>query len=318
MAITKEEIYAAADALDAAGQNPTLAAVRKAVGGGSFTTISEAMQEWRAAKAKPTAQEREAAPQAVADKLAALGAEVWGVAVDLAAARLATEREALEAARLGLEAACREAGDLADQLTAELDEAKARIEALELRDVQRQQDAEALRAALAEAREQASTASARASELRTELDHAHRASDEQRKELAQVRDQLVKLSRDAERDAQRLTAERDAALADAATQRAEVARGVDRLAQAQREAQEAAQALRAALVDQAAVREELAAQRGRADTLAGLLAEAKAAALPASPADVQPQATTNAPAVQPQAPAKGRARGAGDKTGENA
>ena len=39
MAITTEQIWSAADALDAAGQSPTLAAVRKAVGGGSFTTI---------------------------------------------------------------------------------------------------------------------------------------------------------------------------------------------------------------------------------------------------------------------------------------
>lgn len=36
MAITKEQIFAVTDELDANGQNPTLVAVRKAVGG-SFT-----------------------------------------------------------------------------------------------------------------------------------------------------------------------------------------------------------------------------------------------------------------------------------------
>ena len=46
MAITKKAIFDAADVLDAGGQRPTLAALRKAVGGGSFTTISEAMKEW--------------------------------------------------------------------------------------------------------------------------------------------------------------------------------------------------------------------------------------------------------------------------------
>ena len=51
MAITREQIWAAADEIDAAGQNPTLAAVRKAVGGGSFTTIQDAMTEWKAKKA---------------------------------------------------------------------------------------------------------------------------------------------------------------------------------------------------------------------------------------------------------------------------
>ena len=47
MAISKEQIFAVADELDAAGQNPTLANVRKQLGSGSFTTISEAMNEWR-------------------------------------------------------------------------------------------------------------------------------------------------------------------------------------------------------------------------------------------------------------------------------
>ena len=55
MAITKEQIFAVADDLDAAGQNPTLASVRKQLGGGSFTTISEAMNEWRARKASQAA-----------------------------------------------------------------------------------------------------------------------------------------------------------------------------------------------------------------------------------------------------------------------
>ena len=37
MAISKEQIFAVADELDAAGQNPTLANVRKQLGSGSFT-----------------------------------------------------------------------------------------------------------------------------------------------------------------------------------------------------------------------------------------------------------------------------------------
>ena len=40
MAISKEQIFAVADELDAAGQNPTLANVRKQLGSGSFTTSS--------------------------------------------------------------------------------------------------------------------------------------------------------------------------------------------------------------------------------------------------------------------------------------
>jgi hypothetical protein len=48
MAFSKDDIFKAADTLDAAGQSPTLAAVRKALGGGSFTTISEPLNEWKA------------------------------------------------------------------------------------------------------------------------------------------------------------------------------------------------------------------------------------------------------------------------------
>ena len=40
MAITTADIHAAADRIAEAGQQPTLAAVRSALGGGSFTTIS--------------------------------------------------------------------------------------------------------------------------------------------------------------------------------------------------------------------------------------------------------------------------------------
>ena len=75
MAISKEQIFAVADELDAAGQNPTLANVRKQLGSGSFTTISEAMNEWRARKASQAAPIREPAPQAITDKLAELFSE---------------------------------------------------------------------------------------------------------------------------------------------------------------------------------------------------------------------------------------------------
>ena len=69
MAITASEVYAAADTILAAGQQPTLAAVRAALGGGSFTTISEAMKAWKAAQQAAATPQREAAPAAVTDRL---------------------------------------------------------------------------------------------------------------------------------------------------------------------------------------------------------------------------------------------------------
>ena len=182
MAISKEQIFAVADELDAAGQNPTLANVRKQLGSGSFTTISEAMNEWRARKASQAAPIREPAPQAITDKLAELGGDLWAVALEMANNRLAAEREALEAVRQETEAARQEAAELADQLTGELDEAKARVAALEAVEAAAKGEADELRGKLAATSERAATAEARAGELRTELDHAHQEARQARAE----------------------------------------------------------------------------------------------------------------------------------------
>ena len=125
---SQEAIWAAADALVKAGERPTLAAVRKAVGGGSFTTISEAMGAWRGrqAIAEPV---REPAPVVVAQQAAALAAEVWAQALAIAHDRLQTDREALEAARVAMARERAEAVELADLLAGELDLVRAEQEA---------------------------------------------------------------------------------------------------------------------------------------------------------------------------------------------
>ena len=126
MAVTKEQILSAADELAAAGQKPTLEAIRQ-ITGGSYTTISPALNEWKARQATAAQPLREPAPQAVADRLAEVGAEVWGIALELANARLASEREALEKARTDLEADRAEATELADRLAAQVEELQSRL-----------------------------------------------------------------------------------------------------------------------------------------------------------------------------------------------
>lgn len=128
MAITTAEIYSAADQIAATGQQPTLAAVRAALGGGSFTTISEAMKTWKAAQQAAAAPIREAAPSAVTERMGELASEVWGVAIGLANDRLASEREALEVTRQQMEQQQQEAAELADQLASDLDAAQLQIE----------------------------------------------------------------------------------------------------------------------------------------------------------------------------------------------
>ncbi|MCG3810126.1 DNA-binding protein [Psychrobacter sp. Ps4] len=47
MALTTEGIHAAADKLQANGTTPTQTKVREALGGGSFSTIGEALKTWK-------------------------------------------------------------------------------------------------------------------------------------------------------------------------------------------------------------------------------------------------------------------------------
>jgi chromosome segregation ATPase len=129
MAITTQDIHATADKIAAEGGNPTLAAVRKALGGGSFTTISEAMQEWKTKnQAQSVSPIREAAPASIGERLTVFGSEIWSIALEMANARLQSEREALELARQEMESTQQEAVDLADQLNTELEQALATIE----------------------------------------------------------------------------------------------------------------------------------------------------------------------------------------------
>lgn len=188
MALTREQVFAVADSLDAAGQNPTLAAVRKGLGGGSFTTISEAMTEWKARKAARETPLHEPAPQAVTDRLAELGSELWALALDLANGRLAAEREALDTARTLLEGEKAEAAELADQMAAELEETKARLDRQEEAERQARAEADTLRGELAKASERKATAEARAAEI-------EKRADDLNAELARVNQQNAELVR---------------------------------------------------------------------------------------------------------------------------
>lgn len=128
MAITVSQIFAAADDLDSRGISPTLAAVRKALGAGSFTTISEAMAVWRTQRSAKIATAQEPLPAAIESVLSDLGRSVWDVAMAHANARLAAEREELTQARAQAVTAREEAVALADTVTLELDQTKAQLE----------------------------------------------------------------------------------------------------------------------------------------------------------------------------------------------
>lgn len=294
MAVTKEQIFSAADELAAGGQRPTLEAIRQ-ITGGSYTTISPALNEWKARQATAAAPLREPAPQAVTDRLAELGGDLWTIALDLANARLAVEREGLEKARAELEADRNEATELADKLAGDVEALQSRLASIEAAEAAARGEADRLRGQLAAAQEQAHTAEARAQEierrageLRTELDRAHQDADQARGALAeqqkasqaaaaqldQVRAELVKVQAKAEADQEAHQEQRKVAAAEAH-------RMAERLTTAQAERDQAAKAT-------AQAREEAARLAGQLDTLkeqsAALLARITPPAADAKPA----------------------------------
>ena len=120
-AITREAIWEAADELEAAGARPTLAAVRKKLGGGSFTTISDAMTVWKERQRQRAQPVAEPLPGELASSVNSLAAEIWAAARGAAERALAGERERLAAEQAEVRAQAAEAVELADGLAVEIE-----------------------------------------------------------------------------------------------------------------------------------------------------------------------------------------------------
>ena len=124
MAITKEQLFSTADAIESRGESVTLEAIRQALGvtANGLTDVmseTEAMNAWKAHKTTRTQQSTEPIPPAVAERVTQFGNELWALALEHAHARLAPERKALEGVRAELEAQTRDARAEATQLRAQ-------------------------------------------------------------------------------------------------------------------------------------------------------------------------------------------------------
>src|SRR5699024_5053310 len=97
----------------------TLAEVRKALGGGSFTTISDAMQSWKREQKEEQELQQVELPSSVAERLQTLGADMWQTAIDIANDRLVKEREALEIIKTKAQAETAEAKEAVKTLEGE-------------------------------------------------------------------------------------------------------------------------------------------------------------------------------------------------------
>jgi len=280
MAITKEHIFTAASGIAAAGGTATLAAVRKAVGGGSYTTISEALKEWRVTHRQAKAPLQEPAPQALSDRLAGVINETWTIALEMANERLNAERAALEQVRINLEQSRREAVDLADQLSGDLDQAQTNIDLEASRGTSMALEVERLAGELAQASEGARTAHAalaethaRAEQLTVLLEREQAARAEAVARAAQVGQEAAVLAArlddagrrvlDAKARAAKLEHQALATARELASANTAVQAGQARLESAAREIEDARKQAKEARDDARKAGEEAAELRGR-------------------------------------------------------
>lgn len=117
MALTTDSIHAAADKLHAQGITPTQTKVREALGGGSFSTIGEALKSWKQDKQEHEQLKQTDMPDSLRDESTVFVAKLWQAADLIANERLTAERQALAIAQ--------------SKSQQELDDAAEAIEALE-------------------------------------------------------------------------------------------------------------------------------------------------------------------------------------------
>lgn len=237
--LTKEMVFAVADRLDQLGQNPTLSAIRKELGRGSFTTISDFMADWKnnRKKGQTEAQTREPAPQEVMDRLAELGTEVWSLALATSTEKFNEEREKFEANMDEYEERLEEINQAADQLVFENEQLRTENNSIaetltaereERRVVEQELVSHQGRVATAEARVEElyqrindlTHQSAQSHEIWKEERHRHNAlvEDHQKQavEVSRLQNELQQFKKLEER-AQRLEQERDLSRQEAST-----------------------------------------------------------------------------------------------------
>lgn len=221
MAITTQQIHAIADQLHEQGIKPTLAEVRKALGGGSFTTISEAMKSWRQDNQQEEQLRQVELPSSIAERLQTLGADMWQTAIDIANDRLVKEREALESIKAKAQAETDEAQEAVKTLEIEqadllvqLDEVTATAEAAAITAAQVTAERDILTQTLSDTQHQLELERAKTDSAQGQLADLRSSFDQQSKELSANISKVATLEANAASDeveVSRLSAELEAA-----------------------------------------------------------------------------------------------------------
>jgi chromosome segregation ATPase len=112
MGITEDSVISAAEELFAAGIKPSMAAVRKKLGSGSFATISPILRKWREDRESSQVTKVEM-PSDLTAALDKFGSQVWTVATGIATEQLDKIREE---ARNGVDVANSERNEAMDEI----------------------------------------------------------------------------------------------------------------------------------------------------------------------------------------------------------
>lgn len=122
MALTTADIHAAADKLHEQGINPTQTKVREALGGGSFSTIGEALKTWKQELQEHEQLKKTDMPDAIKDDGLVFVAKLWQTADQIANANLSADREAHAIENAKKQAALDDANEAIATLEAEYSE----------------------------------------------------------------------------------------------------------------------------------------------------------------------------------------------------
>lgn len=174
--LTYEQIWAAANDLEASGVEATLVAVRKALGGGSYSTLSDAMAERRKHLPMKGMDAKEPLPPALSQLAERLGQHIWMSAIMNAHDRLKSDREQFDRMRSDLEAQRTEAAAVASEATADLEAAQRRIKALEVEARVLRDEIHDMRAKLAAATARGGESDRRTGDLNRELERVNEAN----------------------------------------------------------------------------------------------------------------------------------------------
>lgn len=189
MALTIQQVHNTADQLQGQGIKPTLAEVRKALGGGSFTTISEAMKSWRQDNREEEQLRQVDLPSGINERLQSLGADVWQTAINMANDRLVKERDALDAIKVKAQAETDEAQEAVKTLEGEQSDLLGQLDEVTA-------TAETAATKLEKAEAERDTFKKTLEDTQHQLELEHIKADTAQTKLAEVRSALDKASAD--------------------------------------------------------------------------------------------------------------------------